>query len=632
MVDEELVSANANAVALPIWLKTTLDDAHVVSFESPILGSLSAECMVLRDLYTAAVQALEDAPDYAQTPALRVFYLLAAVTGMFARPSQPHDPFGPFMQLADGSRTPVPVDFRQHVDVLADLAVRTKHPVLRARLCDVCWLLDRTRGQLGLAAVEAYNDIVERTARGELAYRFASEPGALQSEAAHYLRRALEIGRSVGWDKPAVAKAKATVARLRVDAIAAKRHAAVRWFCSLDLDYSVSGAAGIGDALSMMLANADDPSSALSAVDLWKLAGRAYARAKDEESTYRAQSEAAECLVAHAMAQDGSAMLKAHFLSNAIAALHGIPGMKGRRNSLRHQLIEVQAGVAEEMGVLSEPIDLKAMAVEVQRVVGDADLLDMLFLVADLGRSPDVAVLDEDAKKRIRASPFTSMFGTAHLDRQGKVLSRTDAAGLGDDANDSAVQHQIAQAERMRRQVFVHGQIEPALQVVRDRHHVSDESLVALLQFSPVVPNDLLETIARGFTCFIQGECVSATYILTPLLESLLRYLLKGHGYDVTVFDDATETQKDRTISQLFEQMRPELELMLSANITADLDRVFLRKPGPSLRHAVAHGLLHDGDPYGSDARYCCWLMFRLCLLPLFARGAEVRSNLGGAL
>lgn len=63
--------------------------------------------------------------------------------------------------------------------------------------------------------------------------------------------------------------------------------------------------------------------------------------------------------------------------------------------------------------------------------------------------------------------------------------------------------------------------------------------------------------------------------------------------------------------------MRPELEAIFTKPIVDDIDRVFLAKPGPYLRHAVAHGLLHDGGPYGTDAIYGCWLIFRLCLLPL---------------
>jgi hypothetical protein len=78
--------------------------------------------------------------------------------------------------------------------------------------------------------------------------------------------------------------------------------------------------------------------------------------------------------------------------------------------------------------------------------------------------------------------------------------------------------------------------------------------------------------------------------------------------------------------------MRAELDSALTPAIAADLERVFLSRPGPHLRHALAHGLLHDGDPYGADAIYGCWLIFRLCLIPLFRHRNELRAMLGSEL
>ena len=177
---------------------------------------------------------------------------------------------------------------------------------------------------------------------------------------------------------------------------------------------------------------------------------------------------------------------------------------------------------------------------------------------------------------------------------------------------------------------MAYGRIEAARHTIIDQHYLSDDTLASLLQYSPFVPPDLIATFARGFLRFFQGDFVSAAYILTPLLENSLRHILKGNGHDVTIFDDATQTQQDRTISSLFEHMRTELEGVLTTDITSDIERLFLNKPGPHLRHAVAHGLMHDGDPYGFDAIYACWLIFRLCLLPLFPHYEELKAMFKG--
>ena len=156
-------------------------------------------------------------------------------------------------------------------------------------------------------------------------------------------------------------------------------------------------------------------------------------------------------------------------------------------------------------------------------------------------------------------------------------------------------------------------------------HYLSEDVFVALLIHSPFVPNDLVGTFSRGVLRLFQGDFVSALYILTPLLENSLRYVLKNYGEDVTIFDDATQIQKDRTISSLFEQMRPQLDKIFTKPITADIERVFLSKPGPYIRHALSHGLLRDGDPQGADAIYACWIIFRLCLMPLYPYRDNIR-------
>jgi hypothetical protein len=96
------------------------------------------------------MQPPEKGAEPPDNPATRVFTMLSAVTGMLFKPQEKHEPFGPMVMFAYGRRSAIPEDFREpHSEVLAYMAERTKNPVLRARLCDICWLLDRKRGKLG---------------------------------------------------------------------------------------------------------------------------------------------------------------------------------------------------------------------------------------------------------------------------------------------------------------------------------------------------------------------------------------------------------------------------------------------------------------------------------------------------
>jgi hypothetical protein len=171
------------------------------------------------------------------------------------------DPFGPAISSADGRRSAIPADFRgAHVDPLADMASRSANPVLRARLADVCWLLERRRGKLDSLAVAAYVEIVEGVERGALKFTSTDDWGALEHGTLDDLRRALQIGRAIGWDKPEVIRAREAVARLRKRAAELRAAVPTAWFAGLDLDFGISDpvvvAAGIEEVLAAPM-NAD---------------------------------------------------------------------------------------------------------------------------------------------------------------------------------------------------------------------------------------------------------------------------------------------------------------------------------------------------------------------------------------
>jgi hypothetical protein len=353
------------------------------------------------------------------------------------------------------------------------------------------------------------------------------------------------------------------------------------------------------------------------------MASRAFHLAKRDTDQHFAQSEAAEQLVRMA-GQQPMALLNASMLGEAIAELHGVADKKDRRKELKHRLVDVQAGIADEMSPFTIPIDLDAIVRVVQREMRQRpSLRDKLFVFALLERSPDPDKLVETAAKSIRDHPLASLASATHHDGEGKVIHRSDGAGFGDDENESVIQRQISQDEGIRRHVAC-GKIDAARQVIATDHYLSDDVFVNLLLYSAFVPRDVVATYARGFLRFFQGDFTSGLYILTPLLENSLRHVLKCHGHDVTNFDDSTMTQQDQTISALFKKMRMELDSIFGRAITTDIENVFLRKPGPYLRHSLAHGLLHDGTPYGADAIYGCWLLFHLCVVPLF----QIRTQL----
>ncbi|MBV8829036.1 MAG: hypothetical protein JO108_07365 [Acidobacteriaceae bacterium] len=528
------------------------------------------------------------------------------------------------MFIMGDRRSCVPSDFQETVELLQLLAEQARNPVLRARLADLCWLLDRKKARLASLAISAYVEVVQAMERGELKEQFASGSPALNHTACGYLRRALHIGRSIGWDKDEVITARHLVAELRKQACIGNPAMPVAWFCDLDLDFSVSEPSDIAIDLNTLLTRQWGDTDIVHT--LWRVTTRAYHLAKNEHEKLRSQSEAAELLVRRALAEP-HAMLSAHHLSSAIASLHGIPGKKERRTELRHKLIDIQSRIPEELSVFTQALPVHDIA----KKIGDAverqeNLLAAFFLLAGLEKSPDPDTLIANAKESIRKHPLSSIFGTSHHDSEGKVIHRSAGASFGDSNKSDAIRHQIAQAEKLRRTFAVGAMKEPARQTISQRYHLSDDSLILILRHSPFVPPDRLHTFCRGFARFFQGDYVSAVYILTPLLENSLRHVLKISGYDVSIFDDATLTQKDHTLSTLFEQKRTELNGVFGEALAEDIENVFLARPGPCLRHELAHGLLNDNGPYAPDAIYACWLLFRVCVNPLFSHYDELRK------
>jgi hypothetical protein len=173
----------------PPWARASIADLADLDFEGPVRESQSADSTELGDLFRRAAGAVGEDRELPDTPSARVFNMLAAVAGMLFKSQEPNEPFGAMAVFADGRRSAVLSDFRgEATEVLAEMAALAKHPVLRARLADTSWLLDRKKGQLAATAAEAYVEIVRKVDSGALKFRFDKDHGALKFEARDLLR------------------------------------------------------------------------------------------------------------------------------------------------------------------------------------------------------------------------------------------------------------------------------------------------------------------------------------------------------------------------------------------------------------------------------------------------------------
>ena len=257
-------------------------------------------------------------------------------------------------------------------------------------------------------------------------------------------------------------------------------------------------------------------------------------------------------------------------------------------------------------------------------------LLDQLFglsALGVLGEPPDPEELKAQAQNLATSSPLLSLVGTDFLDRNGKTIHRSP--GMLSGKENVGIERLMGTIETERRQRVAMG-VEAARIVIAAEHYVPEESLLLLMLHSPFVPPELTGTYTRGFLRFLHGDFTSATYILVPLLESSFRHVLKQVGVDVSKFYVNDATQEDKSLSSMFETLRDKIEGVFGKALAIDIENVFLKHPGPRLRHNLAHGQMHDGSPYGPDAIYGCWLIFRLCVTPLHQIFDSLRESLEG--
>ncbi|MGR9190530.1 DUF7380 domain-containing protein [Rhizobium leguminosarum] len=608
----------------PLYQRATTADVEKVNFDEVIKGIPSADC---REYQGSFVTATERAKSEGNESAASVYAALSALCGLHFRPGDVNDPFGPMIQI-EGRRSAIPSDFRSSASAVAMMAERTSDVALKARLSDVAWLLDRRRVDLGLAAISAYCQTVRDVAAGARKFRLDQSNTPYSAQSRNLLKRAMSLAvmRSVGLGKPEEKDVRSLVKQLFVDVLTGSNLRDVQRFADLALQYGIIPPLDIGSSCEDWLRRSN-VADGHDRVDLLVLAATAYHKGGSMPDHYRCRLEAADTRVR--MSQAGNlAMISASLLAEAISELHGIPDVKERRRELRHQLIDVQANISDELTSFSQEIDLKEIVKAREASFQGLCLRDMLFYFADMSQSPTPEQLRAEAQQSINDNPLSSILSTSFHDRDGKVSYRSENVDLMSAPTDEALRSTVAEAERIRRQIFAEGDIQTARRLINESYYVTEEIFVALLRDSNFVPAELLRTYGRGFQRFFQGDPVSGLYILTPLLEASIRHVLKGRGYDVSTFDNATKTQQDLTISAMFDQMKTELLEVFGPAFVADIENVFLDQPGPTIRHQIAHGLMTDGNPYGPDSAYACWLIFRLCLITLFPHRENIDENL----
>ena len=604
----------------------TGDAFAAVDIEGPISESNKVDCRSLARLYRKAASGQDKAGNEI---AARVFGLLSDILGIHFKPKDRSEPYGPQFVLTDGQRSMIPADLRgAHSAVIAEVAPAFRNPGLRARLADIAWLNDKKLASMARCAIDAYCEAVQLVLDGKAEF-FNESRNASDHDGCNMLRRACQIARATGWKDPGASRLKALVLDVIQDAVHRQDY---RGFCESggialqfckELDTDPARIASKAETFAV----SEDIDPIFWSRPLWELAARAHNVLGNRQDGDRCLASAAESHVKIGDAAGGKGMKAANAYMNAIRALRPLPDTGKRRQEIEEKLRRAQPSVRDEMGVISTPFDLTDIIECTRQSISGLPLPLALGEFAGLAQAPEPDELRDQAQRIAEENPLSSMMPFTKVDEEGKEVARSPGMFGSQEESDIALHHLIARNEDLRRQIDVHGSIEPARQIIQSEHSLHRDHLRLIAAMTPCVPDDWVDLVTTGLARFFGGDFFSALYILVPQLEHSLRHILKQAGVDPSAIR-SDMTQENRSLSVMLDKDRESLEGILGPAIVFEIENLFDFRGGPALRHRVAHGRVSSDGCYGSDSIYACWFIFRLFCLPLFPHWEEVAQHM----
>lgn len=580
-------------------------------FEGPLADVTHTKAYELSFAYRKAVAGAEEG-----SPQRRAWALMDALCSMGLQPDDKADVWKPLFS-SGGRRTSLPDDFRgEQADALLEILEEIAHPALRARVADIIWSGDRRKGKAAQIAVESYCECGERLLSGAMT-GFSEEAGPDLFNAVDVAHRALQIAYASSKRGQMPQRPKDLIRAVFEAAKTSDGYVALTRAGEIALHFGALESEKLAHDAESLAASATEGTYAMAVHGTFLFAARQYDRMKDSEGRQRALKGAlAQTL--EMRKQVSGAAAEAHWVSDALQELRHIDGMEELELQLEVDLKRLQKASLKEMGTFTFPIDVKEETDAVTAFFDQCTLSDGLREMALLDKSRDPEELRKEAMEGLNRAPLSSMFSAVHLDQEGRTTAVSAGASLGGEPDETWFNHSINQAEHFHRSFSVAGRLHPARLVLNARFGITERHLKDIVEHSPFVPASQVHLYALGLTRFFQGDLMSSTHLLLPQLETCLRFILKQRGLNPSKRrDDGTE--EDLSLSGLFDRMRPELDDVLGADLASEVDRLFNCRPGPALRHELAHGQVSTGACFSEDVYYANWLMYRIAVLPLIA-------------
>ncbi len=591
----------------------TLADFVHIDPSAILVMSNSLHFHTLERTFQEASQAAKASSDEA---AVRAYNVLAVICSYHFNPDRA-DAFTPQM-IMGGKRTLIPSDFvEKQLKILVEIVKRFDHPLLRARIADVCWYMNRKLHEVAMLAAESYLMAVQDFFSNKLLHQYESD-FKVPSKITELIERAFSIYALIGKRNaiPQIAKDTLLLAQET-----AKENSDLVAFNNLSLlsqSYKLSEWNLIASEAESLALQNSNTQYAEAVKKIWGLAAHAYTKLGVKDSARRCKISAVDQTLRMRESVSQSSA-KAYWTKLAIGEYRSIKGMTEEILKLRAELLTLEEQSLDDLAEFSMPLDLWDVRRLTRENFEDLEVHEMLLKLALIDSVPQKIGLHKKCLERRDQYFFSSMAGKAFTDSQGKVIANSPSAPQGSPPSETWFDHESLTDVSFHCQVASEGSIRAACQAMARHQQIDERHLMPIVTQSAFVPYGHEHVFALGFARMIQGDMTSAAHLLVPQLENSLRFILANDGSSTAKLNSDL-TQEDQSLSQLYTNQRTVLETRLGVDITYMLHLLFNLKGGPMLRHEMAHGKLSASDCFHPSCVYACWLIYHITCRPLMSR------------
>ena len=511
--------------------------------------------------------------------------------------------------------------YHGHIERLSDYSERVSHPVVKARLAHIVWFLDPSRKKIGIIALNSYIKIISYIEQNEYSvtagYRNSN---FIIVELMYSTFRVL-----YKFDYPNRESRKFTCCIRKFIQKFESEGDVFSFFRLIELMIysSKSDIDVIKGILTKFVRKRDSRIKLHHKAYAWRLLARAYNSVdmNDDRLIYTEKAVDIYMRLFDICRKSRKIVESQVWLDTAVHCYQEcgdrryVDLYEKKRNNEQTILRRIASAYSQDSKKVSEFV----LEVDISNIT----LSEALYEFTTLDNSPNPNSVLKQAKVIVQACPSFGRLSLPVLEDVDGVRKLSYSSSFRTQGRGTAYDRQVHFIEEIRRQILVRDSINFYRAIIGYELRVSKYDIMEIVQNSPVVHPCFVDTISDGFDRYFKGDMTAAFYILTPLLEGIIRRSLTLVGHDVTIYYPSG-IQADRTISSIFDSMRTEVESIFGSAIVADIERVFLLESGPCLRHRYAHANLNDVVPEGSDSIYGMWLIWRLIALPLTPRWSEV--------